>query len=556
MNLSNGKEGEDYRRNEHMEKPTIKIEGTEFIFDIDSILLIEKGNLYNEIDFRYMLDQGTHYGMIYSPANRNYPFIRNAANIDELFSDITEPAKAPDRPVYVEIPRIGAIDPQGLSSRYGCTLEDIAFKSDFEIMVDQDVFRNRITGAPVTIEFPGKTFIVDAARNMLLPQDGMGEPIELGKFHYDYYYEDREVYHLFYNILEARVEDPLRDGTRGQTVGRLILEVPPLYDLDPIGYNMSQGRDPRYCLIYHEPKMCYVPNAVRWSTYGINILNSIKCKNMEEKERTMGRELPIVKIEGTEFLLDVDKVQLREKENPGNIISFFEMDDEGQAYRFEYNRKSRNLPEPWDHSADITTVRLLQLVELDPEGMCLKYGLSAEDIKGKTDFELMVDQKALQERLQGRLTTVDIVGHTFYVDIPMDRLRPKDDFLSKGISFSEIDHYYSEEERVYAIPYNPERHEFQELDYDNLTEFPKELIVVEFPNERVLDPVGWNRKHLDSLLEGLKETPVYSHFIAKIVEWKETGLQETIDHNRKRLGMDGHGEKIQKNSRQRKGRGI
>lgn len=267
-------------------------------------------------------------------------------------------------------------------------------------------------------------------------------------------------------------------------------------------------------------------------------------------------EMPIVKIEGTEFLLDVNEVLLREKGNPENTISFFEMDDEGHGYSFEYNRQSRNMPDPWDATSDITTVRLLQLVEMDPEGMALKYGFAVEEIKGKTDFDLMVDQKALEERLQGRLTTIDIAGHTFYVDIPMDMLRPKDDFLSKGIVFREISYYYNEDEESYAIPYNPSRREFQELDYENLTEFPKDLVVVEFPSECFLDPIGFNRKHGFPMLEGLKETQVHAHFTAKVIDWKETGLQETIDQNRKRLGLQGQEEKPQKSSRQRKGRGI
>ncbi|QQT46049.1 Uncharacterised protein [Sphingobacterium multivorum] len=267
-------------------------------------------------------------------------------------------------------------------------------------------------------------------------------------------------------------------------------------------------------------------------------------------------EKPIIKIEGTEFLLDVDHFHLREKENSENTISFFEMDDEGHGYSFEYNRLSRNMPDPWDPKAEITTVRLLQLVEMDPEGMALKYGMAVEDLKGMTDFDLMVDQKALEGRLKGRLTTVEIAGHTFYVDIPMDMLRPKDDFLSKGIVFKAIDHYCSEDGNVYTIPYNPIRHEFQELDYDNLTEFPKDLIAIEFPSERYLDPIGYNRKHGWDLLDRLKETTIRSHFTARIVDWKETGLQETIDQNRKRLGMEGMEKKTQKSVRQRKGRRI
>ncbi len=91
-------------------------------------------------------------------------------------------------------------------------------------------------------------------------------------------------------------------------------------------------------------------------------------------------EKPIIKIEGTEFLLDVDQFHLREKENPENTISFFEMVDEGHVYSFEYNRLSRNMPDPWDRKAEITTVKLLQLVEMDPEGMALKYGMAVEDL--------------------------------------------------------------------------------------------------------------------------------------------------------------------------------
>lgn len=71
------------------------------------------------------------------------------------------------------------------------------------------------------------------------------------------------------------------------------------------------------------------------------------------------------------------------------------------------------------------------------------------------------------------LPTIDIAGHTFYVDICMDMFRPKDDFLSKGIVFSDIENYYDEDKRTYTIPYNPKTHQFQEPDYRNTKELPK-----------------------------------------------------------------------------------
>lgn len=270
----------------------------------------------------------------------------------------------------------------------------------------------------------------------------------------------------------------------------------------------------------------------------------------------MERELPIVKIEGTEFLLDVGGLQLVEKGNPENTISIFEMDDNGKGYSFDYNRKSRNIPNIWDRESENITVNLLSLVEMDPQGMADKYGLSLQDIKGKKDFDVMVDSKALEDRLQGRLTTIDIADHTFYVDITMGKLRPKDDFGSKGIVFDDIDHYFDEDKQAYIIPYNPSVHEFREVDADNITKIPRDMILIEFPHERFLDPVGYNRKHGADPIFGLKETSIRSHFTARIVDWKEIGLQDLIDDNRKRLGIDKTEDPPQKNNRRRRGKSI
>ena len=62
---------------------------------------------------------------------------------------------------------------------------------------------------------------------------------------------------------------------------------------------------------------------------------------------------------------------------------------------------------------------------------------------------------------KGILPTLDIAGHTFYVDLRMNKLRPKDDFISKGIDFTEIKDYYDRDRRAFVIPYNPTKREFQ-----------------------------------------------------------------------------------------------
>lgn len=245
----------------------------------------------------------------------------------------------------------------------------------------------------------------------------------------------------------------------------------------------------------------------------------------------MKRELPVYNIEGTAFVVDVANLQLREKANPENVILVSDMRDVGDGYVFDYSPKEKSTPMLFSDDTDVRAVKIPELVELDPVGMAEKYGYAVHEVQGKTDFALMVDQQALGRRLMGQLPAVDISGHTFFVDIRMDMLRPKDDFLSKGIVFSQIDHFYDDDRKVYTIPYNPKTHEFQDLDYDNITSIPKDLIVVSFPHESVLDPIGYNRKGGWDETYGLKETNVKSHFEAKVVDWKETGIEATIQEN-------------------------
>lgn len=269
----------------------------------------------------------------------------------------------------------------------------------------------------------------------------------------------------------------------------------------------------------------------------------------------MERELPTINIEGTDFVVDVNNAELREKDNLENIISFFEMRDVNDGYVFEYSLKDKNLPGLFDN--DTTTVRIPEMVILDPEGMARKYHIQPEAIQGKTDFDIMVDQQAFDMRVnKGVLPTVDIAGHTFYVDIRMNMLRPKDDFLSKGIVFDEIDHYFSEERSAYLIPYDPGKHEFRELDYDKITAYPENLVAVEFPFQKVLDPVGWNRNGGWDIKDNLKQTGIKAHFTAKTIPWQETYLPEIIKANleKQKKQQERPAEK-QLNSRQQRGKG-
>lgn len=242
------------------------------------------------------------------------------------------------------------------------------------------------------------------------------------------------------------------------------------------------------------------------------------------------RELPSIKIKGTEFLVDVNRLELREKADERNVIEFQYLDEARIGYQFRYSPKLKNIADIFEYGS--VKVHIPEFVVLDPVGMALKHNLSFEELKGKTDFDLMVDQKAFDMRVnKGVLPTVDIAGHMFYVDIRMDKLRPKDDFLSNGIVFDDIDHHLSYKTNSYVIPYNPRTREFQELDYDSILKFPKGLIAVEIPFKRVLDPIGCNRNGGWDLKYDLKHIGLQLHFDTKIIPWEKTFLAEAIQEN-------------------------
>lgn len=235
----------------------------------------------------------------------------------------------------------------------------------------------------------------------------------------------------------------------------------------------------------------------------------------------MEKELPIYQFGDIEFIVDVDKSELRDKANPTQVYSIFDMVDRGDGYSFEY----------YDQATGKTIgIDIPPLVVLDPEGMALKYQIA--DIRGKDDFQVMVDQEALYRRIElGELPTVSIAGHLFYADARIDLLRPKDDYSTMGICFSDLDYCYQEENNSYGFPYNPSTHQVHHLDYDNVLEYPKDLLFIEIPHERTLDPIGWDRRHGWDEIELLKKTGLKMHFEAKIIPWHKTGIDELIARN-------------------------
>lgn len=93
----------------------------------------------------------------------------------------------------------------------------------------------------------------------------------------------------------------------------------------------------------------------------------------------MNRQLPIVDIAGTRFFVDVLHEELRQQDDPHNCISFCVFDQEGNGYTFLYDTQTKNTPANRNKLKKMEPhfqwITLPALMELDPEGIALKYDI-------------------------------------------------------------------------------------------------------------------------------------------------------------------------------------
>ena len=277
----------------------------------------------------------------------------------------------------------------------------------------------------------------------------------------------------------------------------------------------------------------------------------------------MKKTAPAINIEGTEFIIDVLKEELREKANPANSMNIKDMLYVGDGYEFHYDTSTKNKAtfgavSDFLNDKHILRTKIPNLTELDPAGMAKRYNQTVENIKGKTDFELTLKPGSLLDLRwnQKILPILKIEGHPFFVDIAGGKLRPKDDFKSKGIGLEQISGYYDRYAHSYIIPYNPKTHEFQEIDHLSILELPKEIIIVKFPHLQELDRVGWNVKYGFGPAHCINEKEFQLHFKAVTLPWKETNIPDSIKLNLEQKKMQQDEKLSDSDLQSKKGRKI
>lgn len=207
--------------------PVFTIEETSFVVDVDQQVLRQTNNLANEISFiSDMQDRGTHYHLLYDlEAWRAaaHPFDQRRIRV-------------------IEVPQLTALDPLGMSEKYGIAQNLLQGKADFEVMVDQSLLELRRRGVLPRIDLAGTDFIIDVHRHELR-HDGY-PVISLKSFEIS---GDGWQYEAFYHPgLKQVVEiDPKLTEFPG---GVIKLEIPNEIGLDPVATAGEYGIDERELL--------------------------------------------------------------------------------------------------------------------------------------------------------------------------------------------------------------------------------------------------------------------------------------------------------------------
>lgn len=234
------------------------------------------------------------------------------------------------------------------------------------------------------------------------------------------------------------------------------------------------------------------------------------------------RDLPQLQIGGTEFIVEVKKQQLREAQDPANTISFNSMRYMDTYYRFSFDPLTHNLPEQGRAGRpEILAVNIPQRTELDALGMSIMFDIDLYEVKGKSDFEIIVDMDMFRERLSGKLPEIDIANRGFVVDLERGGLYPIDNSGAGGITFEDLQEY-GPRHGGYRFPFNMSTGLIEKLyDENSLMELPRYVVFVEIPDERILDPVGYAAKNGFEQKSFLME-----HGLKQIISARFTPLQD------------------------------
>jgi hypothetical protein len=137
-------------------------------------------------------------------------------------------------------------------------------------------------------------------------------------------------------------------------------------------------------------------------------------------------------------------------------------------------------------------------------------------------------------RLAGKLPHIDINGTDFTIDLRLRELRETESPWN-SIDIRDLENGLDSED--YLFFYDTRKRNIYTLD-DHITELPENIVLIELPNEMILDPVAAARGVGYSEDKFLEEYPIQQHLKAGVRQLTETFLPEMIAENLRKREND------------------
>lgn len=253
--------------------PTLEIEGTSFVVDVDSMVIIQKGVPENKIQFAEMDNEDTHYSMEFDPISRS----------------LADGGSTSEASKWVNIPRMTQLDPQGMANKYHVPVEGISDKMDFEVMLENPDLAMRMQGKLNRIEIEGHPFYVDFNMWSLRPHNDFSTlGISMAPLYeneeYEFFPED--TIHL-YKPDKHELFEPHWGSIKELPKDTVILKFPFLKEMDPVGYAHKFNRPLKELLL--ETNFKPVTKAIKRELTETNLPELFK-QNKERLAREKAQE--------------------------------------------------------------------------------------------------------------------------------------------------------------------------------------------------------------------------------------------------------------------------
>lgn len=227
----------------------------------------------------------------------------------------------------------------------------------------------------------------------------------------------------------------------------------------------------------------------------------------------------IIVMDSRPFLVDTFLDEFRQYNHLNNTIAFQALKQEGAFYTLELNCNQLRIP---------------QEVVQQPETLSgwAQFGIN---VKSQEDhWGIFLGNEKLARRLSGELPHIDIAGTDFTVDWRLKELRESAKPWNK---LDLRDMQLNREGEAYVCFYDTDTHE-EFVPDKRLLATSENVVLLEIPNEVVLDPVAVAREYGVGETELLTRHPLAAGLSATVKPLSESGLAAFIQANRERAAGD------------------